>query len=171
MTILRNLFIILISLLISVISFSTTRVLAVYESNYIGESIIDLPLSEKDAPSVYSFFEKLITGTSSNPPLVARDITTKSYKPSTLDYSTTYYWKVVVKDDHGNETEGPIWRFTTTNPQISWQKALGGSAYDRANSVIEISDGGDLVVGYTDSNDGDVSGNHGGADMWVVKLK
>jgi hypothetical protein len=50
-----------------------------------------------------------------------------------------------------------------------WQKCLGGSDFDSARSTIQTSDGGYLVTGFTDSNDGDVSGNHGWSDMWVIK--
>jgi len=55
-------------------------------------------------------------------------------------------------------------------PVIQWQKSLGGSGNDYANSIQQTADGGYIVAGYTSSNDGDVSGNHGGNDMWVVKL-
>lgn len=55
-------------------------------------------------------------------------------------------------------------------PTIEWQKSLGGSGNDYANSVQQTVDGGYIVAGYTSSNDGDVSGNHGGDDVWVVKL-
>ena len=58
----------------------------------------------------------------------------------------------------------------SAQPSIVWQKCLGGSGYDRANSIQQTSDGGFIVAGVTKSNDGDVSGNHGGADFWVVKL-
>jgi len=54
--------------------------------------------------------------------------------------------------------------------KIEWQKALGGSYIDRANEVIQTREGGYMVFGQTDSNDGDVSGNHGGTDLWAVKL-
>ena len=53
---------------------------------------------------------------------------------------------------------------------ITWQKCLGGYDDDRAYSVQQTSDGGYIVGGYTHSNDGDVSGNHGNDDYWVVKL-
>ncbi len=52
-----------------------------------------------------------------------------------------------------------------------WQQALGGSNFEYATSVRTTLDGGYILAGYTASNDGDVSGNHGGiADAWVVKL-
>jgi hypothetical protein len=53
---------------------------------------------------------------------------------------------------------------------IQWQKSLGGSAYDVAQSIIQSTDGGFVIVGYSASNDGNVIGNHGSSDIWVVKL-
>jgi hypothetical protein len=53
---------------------------------------------------------------------------------------------------------------------IRWQKCLGGSSYEYGLSTQQITDGGYIVAGITNSNDGDVSGNHGGEDYWVVKL-
>jgi len=55
-------------------------------------------------------------------------------------------------------------------PAIEWQKCLGGTVWDRANSIQQTSDGGFIVAGHTHSNDGDVSGNHGYDDAWIVKL-
>jgi PKD repeat protein len=56
------------------------------------------------------------------------------------------------------------------NGNINWQKSLGGSWGDGAYSVQQISDGGYIVAGSTESNDGDVIGNHGNSDFWVMKL-
>jgi len=53
---------------------------------------------------------------------------------------------------------------------LIWQKCLGGTGDDGAESVVQDSDGGYLIAGYTNSNDGDVSGNHGVYDAWIVKL-
>jgi len=53
---------------------------------------------------------------------------------------------------------------------IQWQKALGGTGYDFAHSVKQTFDGGYIIVGWSDSNDGDVTGNHGVNDIWMVKL-
>jgi hypothetical protein len=53
---------------------------------------------------------------------------------------------------------------------IEWQKCLGGIDNDYAQSVVQTADGGYIVAGSATSNDGDVSGNHGGADCWIVKL-
>lgn len=53
---------------------------------------------------------------------------------------------------------------------IQWQKCLGGSGTESARSIKQTNDGGYVVTGYTSSVDGDVSGNHGNNDYWVVKL-
>lgn len=55
-------------------------------------------------------------------------------------------------------------------PNIEWQKCLGGSGVDEARQIQPTTDGGYIVTGKTLSNDGDVSGNHGVNDFWVVKL-
>ncbi len=53
---------------------------------------------------------------------------------------------------------------------LVWEKSLGGSNVDRASDIQQTSDGGFIVAGWTYSNDGDVSGNHGSGDCWIVKL-
>lgn len=53
---------------------------------------------------------------------------------------------------------------------IEWQKSLGGSAYDIASSIIQTTDGGYAVAATSKSPDGDVTGNHGLLDFWIIKL-
>ncbi len=53
---------------------------------------------------------------------------------------------------------------------IQWQKCLGGTNADYGYAAIQAKDGGFVVYGRTSSNDGDVSGNHGKEDIWVIKL-
>ncbi len=53
---------------------------------------------------------------------------------------------------------------------LQWEKNFGGSSFDRARSIFQNSDGGFTVAGYTHSSDGDVGGNKGNGDYWVVKL-
>ena len=55
---------------------------------------------------------------------------------------------------------------------LLWQKALGGSLIDVANSVLQTSDGGYIVAGSSRSNNGDVTNNIGSNPIrfWVVKL-
>ena len=70
------------------------------------------------------------------------------------DHGSVDYW-IVKLDGIGN---------------ITWEKSLGGSNEDYANFIQQTLDGGYIVVGGSQSNDGDVSGNHGYADYWIVKL-
>ena len=52
---------------------------------------------------------------------------------------------------------------------IQWQKTYGGTKADHANAIIQANDGGYILAGYAKSDDGDVIGHHGNADVWVVK--
>lgn len=58
----------------------------------------------------------------------------------------------------------------TPEGNIQWKKTLGGPQAESANSIQQTSEGGYVLAGYSWSNNGDVSGNHGEADFWVVKL-
>jgi hypothetical protein len=53
---------------------------------------------------------------------------------------------------------------------VLWQEELGGTNYDLFTDVIITSDGGSVALGWTMSNDGDVTGYHANEDVWVVKL-
>lgn len=53
---------------------------------------------------------------------------------------------------------------------IQWQKTMGGSGQDVAHSIQVTPDGGYIVSGVSNSNDGDVTVNNGGVDCWVIKL-
>nr|WP_320161433.1 PKD domain-containing protein [uncultured Methanoregula sp.] len=56
---------------------------------------------------------------------------------------------------------------------LEWKKVYGGSKEDEAEYALELDDGY-LIIGSTSSNDGNVSGNHGGdfgtSDVWIFKL-
>jgi hypothetical protein len=60
----------------------------------------------------------------------------------------------------------------STGGNILWQKSLGGTGLELIifRSIVTTSDGGYMLLGNTTSNDGNVSGNHGGMDFWLVKL-
>ncbi|MCK9289986.1 MAG: T9SS type A sorting domain-containing protein [Bacteroidales bacterium] len=64
------------------------------------------------------------------------------------------YW-IVKLDEDGN---------------LQWQKSIGGSGYDGIESIQQCSDNGYIIAGWSNSNDGDIIGNHGGGDGWIVKL-
>jgi len=60
--------------------------------------------------------------------------------------------------------------YSQSAPAIEWQRSLGGTNDDDGNSIQQTSDGGFIVAGSSHSNNGDVSGNHGNYDYWIVKL-
>ncbi len=60
-----------------------------------------------------------------------------------------------------------------------WTKCYGGSMSDRGNAAIQLSNGTFVIAGYTESNNGDVSGNHqdqnffpavNTQDYWVINV-
>ncbi len=74
-------------------------------------------------------------------------------------------------DVTGNHGNGDYWIVKLSNAGvIQWQNSLGGTDIDGANSIIQTTDGGYAVAGSSRSNDGDVTGNHGDYDYWIVKL-
>ena len=54
---------------------------------------------------------------------------------------------------------------------LEWQKSIGGSTGDESSSIVQCTDGGYMIAGYSNYNDGDVTGNHGLYDFLVVKLR
>jgi hypothetical protein len=74
-------------------------------------------------------------------------------------------------DVSGNHGYSDSWlvKLNSTG-DIMWQKCLGGSLLDNALSMDLAKDGGYILGGYSGSDDGDVTGAHGNADCWVVKL-
>ncbi len=66
-----------------------------------------------DDPDGDTLIYDVYFGTSPSPSLVKSDSTSTTYDPGTLDYGTTYYWKIIARDGKGGITEGPVWSFTT----------------------------------------------------------
>ena len=55
------------------------------------------------------------------------------------------------------------------NATLEWNKTYGGSNDDRGRDLIQTSDGGFAIVGYSDSNDGNIPINNGNRDFWLAK--
>ena len=70
-------------------------------------------------------------------------------------------------DVSGNHGFYDAWLFRLDDAgNLLWQKCLGGSLHDEGREIFVTPDGNYAVMGYTNSNDGDVSGNHGSFDYW-----
>jgi hypothetical protein len=55
-------------------------------------------------------------------------------------------------------------------PEIEWTHSYGGSGTDKALSVIQLEDGSYMLLGYSNSDDGDVLANYGDDDLWLLKI-
>tara|TARA_R110002167_G_scaffold263017_2_gene469680 strand:+ start:3799 stop:5118 length:1320 start_codon:yes stop_codon:yes gene_type:complete len=53
---------------------------------------------------------------------------------------------------------------------IQWRKYYGGTNNDRAHAVVQASDGGFVMSGFSESVDFDVKGSKGSYDFWVIKV-
>jgi hypothetical protein len=54
--------------------------------------------------------------------------------------------------------------------EIVWQRYFGGTNNDRAHSVVQATDGGFVIAGFTESDDFDISESNGSYDFWVLKI-
>ena len=70
-----------------------------------------------------------------------------------------------------NKGDEDLWIVKTDSMgNLMWQKSFGGENKDEARDVQELSDGGFIIAASTMSTGGDVTGNHGSSDYWILKL-
>ncbi len=73
----------------------------------------------------------------------------------TFSYGGQDFWVIKLNDTLG----------------LIWQQSYGGDSDDVANSIVsDATDGSSYVLGYTTSNSGEVSGNHGETDAWLIQI-
>ncbi len=65
----------------------------------------------EDDPLTYDVY----FGTTSPPPFVRNQETRRYNPPGDMQDGTTYYWQIIARDDHQNQTSGPVWSFSTEN--------------------------------------------------------
>ncbi|MEP7233726.1 MAG: hypothetical protein ABI778_00390, partial [Ignavibacteriota bacterium] len=76
-----------------------------------------------------------------------------------------------VADHHDTTNTSDVWILKLNKLGIiQWKKSFGGNGEDVANAIRQTADNGYVVVGNSNSRDGDVSVNHGGQDYWILKL-
>lgn len=74
-------------------------------------------------------------------------------------------------DISNNRGEEDLWIIKLDSiGNLVWEKTYGGSGRDRANAIQSTTDGGYIIAGSSESFDGDVSGNFGSRDCWVIKI-
>ncbi|MBK8368583.1 MAG: hypothetical protein IPL10_14555 [Bacteroidetes bacterium] len=59
---------------------------------------------------------------------------------------------------------------TNANGSYNWMKTYGGSGDDDLTSISKTHDGGYILCGTSNSNDGNKSVSYGNTDMWIVKI-
>ncbi len=57
-----------------------------------------------------------------------------------------------------------------SNNTLLWQKTYGGTDDDRGSDIIQTTDSGFAIIGYSKSTNGDVTQNAGAHDYWISKL-
>ena len=117
------------------------------------------------------------TGGTSRPKLSYTTLTNYPYEGSTTSISSSV--RIVSGNatsfevaDGADQRAGDIRiaSFGSAN-QTRWTKIIGGTAADIVNSAITTQDGGYLLSGLTQSNDGDIQGNMpNNVSNWLVKL-
>lgn len=55
--------------------------------------------------------------------------TTQYYTPFTISTNKTYYWKIVARDSKNATTEGPVWRFKTSEKDTGYDFNYFGHVY------------------------------------------
>lgn len=109
-------------------------------------------------------WQKSMGGSDTDAPYCIRQTSDGGYIAAGRSYSND-------GDVSGNNGNADYWVVKMNDTgNIVWEKSLGGSFNEEAYSIEQTTDGGYIVAGVTDSNDGDVSGNHGEDDCWIVKL-
>ena len=70
--------------------------------------------------------------------------------------------------------EVDLWAFwvvkLSSTGAIECERILGVTNIETAKDIEQTSDGGYIIAGSSNSNDGDVGGNNGSYDAWIVKL-
>ncbi|MFK7809795.1 MAG: gliding motility-associated C-terminal domain-containing protein [Saprospiraceae bacterium] len=81
------------------------------------------------------------------------------------------YSESVDVDIENNKGGWDYWIIKLSNDgSLDWKKNYGGSDTDQATAVWPTTDGGFVVAGSSQSTDGDLTGNNGGEDVWIIKL-
>ena len=95
-------------------------------------------------------FYDVYFGDYSPPPKKADNQSSNSYDPGPLDYSTTYYWKIIAWDQYGDTAEGTEWDFTTKVGNVtiypSDYNIVRGNHISGGLTDIKYSDDSYLVV-------------------------
>lgn len=112
-------------------------------------------------------WQKSLGGTNSEYGNCVQQTTDGGYVVATSSYSNDGQ----ITGHHGTTSVLDCWIVKLdSSGGLTWQKSLGGTSDDVVNYIHQTTDGGYVFCGSASSNDGNVTGNHGSFDYWVVKL-
>ena len=75
-------------------------------------------------------------------------------------------------DITNNKGSYDFWVISISNLGIlQWEKNYGGSEIDEARGIAKTTDGNFIIIGNSRSDDQDISTNHGGSDIWLIKIE
>jgi hypothetical protein len=102
-------------------------------------------------------------GTTNPPELCVEKHIGEIFEPGEMNYSETYYWKLIAFDQFGTTSEGPIWTFTTEEkvnkqpirPTISGVKGIHVPNRDYDYEFVTTDPDDDPVLYYIDWGDGE----------------
>jgi hypothetical protein len=119
-----------------------------------------------DATTYNVFF-----GTNQTPPQIATNISTTTFNPGKMNFTTKYYWRIIAWDNHSASTLGPLWELTTgvnhppnapddphpvnESTNVSVNTFLSWTGGDPDNDTVTY----DIFFG-TDPNPPEIVGNH-----------
>jgi hypothetical protein len=91
--------------------------------------------------------------------LVSDDQPENTYDPGTMELGTTYYWRIIAKDEHDATTDGPIWSFTTRTNNSPSAPVIDGPIEGKPGisytyTFVSTDPEGDDVWYYIDWGDG-----------------
>lgn len=84
------------------------------------------------------------------------------------DYLVCGYLDRVDFGSHFSETDVYA-ALVSEEGTIIWERTFGGSCQDWARYCVEVEDGF-IIAGQSCSDDGDLTVNNGGEDLWIIKL-
>jgi len=79
-------------------------------------------------------------GTNNDPPLISANQSEWTFNPGILNTNSTYYWKIVAKDNNGNSTTGSIWNFATVLQDITPPKVVSADILDSVTVKVFFSE-------------------------------
>ena len=113
-----------------------------YPTLYLSTSCSD-PEGSSD-----TLYYDLYLGNTLQPPLTLfKNDTSTIWNLTGINYASTYYWKVVVRDNHYAYAYGPVYSFTTRDCPWFYKKELPSARYGFGTAVVN---GKIYVIGGTD---------------------